>query len=243
MSQFDSPTQPGQPQPSPDLGAAFRWAWKKFQENAATLIVSFLIILIICVVVGAVLALIAGGILFAGGGTHSTIASFFFTVVVIFPTTAVAYLLFSGYVRSLLSIAEGGKPEIGDTLKPYDPPKTIVYAFIVAGISAVLSAVGGLIPVLGPLLSNGLSIVVGFLFSFGIYFLVERGLEPIEALKTSVELATNNLGPAIVFYLCAGIAAALGLIACCIGIIVSAPVGALVFTYGYRGLTGRGVAA
>jgi uncharacterized membrane protein len=248
------PSDPGPGVPatggSADAGAAFTWAWKKFQENAATLIVAFLVILIATFSTFIVLSIIAGLIIYSTDpsgllmpdSSASPGSVFLATLLITFPTVTVGYLLASGFVKALLSIADGQKPEIGQALTPHNPPKTIVYALIVAGISAILSAVGALVPIVGELLSNSASLVVGFLLSFGLFFLVDRGLEPVEAIKASVDLVTKNLGAAIIFYLCAIAASLLGFLACCIGIIVGAPVGMLIYTYGFRQLTGRGVA-
>lgn len=233
-----------------DPGAAFSWAWKKFTANAATLIVAFLVIVVAIAITGLILGSIVGGLLYASGSSafvvsDSTSAGSLFlgTLLITLPTVTVGYLLGSGYAKALLSIADGQKPSIGEALTPHNPPKTVVYALIVGAISAALAAIGSLIPVLGGLLSNGASLVVGFLLSFGLFFLVDKNLEPVEAIKASIDLVTKNLGPALIFYLMVIAAAFVGFLACCIGIVVGAPVGGLIYTYGYRRLSGGNITA
>lgn len=251
-SQPPSPGGYGSQPPSggADAGAAFSWAWKKFTENAATLIVAVLVIIAAAVATAVVVGLIVGAAIYGsnsdglmGGEGVSAGANFFGTLIITLPVITVAYLLSSGLVRATLAIADGQKPEISQALTPHNPPKTIVYALIVGTISAVLSAVLGLIPFFGGVLDLAASLVVGVLLSFGLYFLVDKNLEPIDAIKASIDLVTKNVGPAIIFYLLAVLAAFLGFLACCIGILVGAPVAALIYTFGYRKLTGGQIVA
>ncbi len=241
----------GQPPPGDaDAGAAFSWAWKKFTENAATLIVAVLVILVATLAMAVVVTLIVVAAIFGSnsdgftsGAGVSTGANFVGTLIITLPIITVAYLLGSGLVKATLAIADGQKPEIGQALTPHDPPKTIVFALIVGTISAILSAVLGLVPFFGSVLDLAASLIVGVLLSFGLFFLVDKNLEPVDAIKASIDLVTKNVGPAIIFYLLAVLAAFLGFLACCVGILAGAPVAALIYTFGYRKLTGGQVVA
>ena len=81
-------------------------------------------------------------------------------------------------------------------------------------------------------------IVAGFLLSYTMYFVVDRDLEPMAAVKASFELTRNNLGNTLVWYIVGGIVAFAGFIACGVGALVSLPVVLLGTAYTYRTLTG-----
>ena len=85
-------------------------------------------------------------------------------------------------------------------------------------------------------------LVVGFFTSYSLYFVMDKGLAPIEAIKASVNLVKDNLGTTIVWYIVGGLVAGAGAIACGVGLLVTIPIFLLGTAYTYKHLTGQPVA-
>ncbi|MGH3724447.1 MAG: hypothetical protein ACRDUS_10030 [Mycobacterium sp.] len=112
--------------------------------------------------------------------------------------------------------------------------------------TALLVALGVLI---GSFVIIG-GIIFGFFAQYAVYFTVDRGLGPVDAIKASFQMVKNNLGQALLVFLItlgAGIVAYLAsLITCGLGGLVALPMvaalSALIHVYTYRRLTGGVIA-
>ncbi len=60
----------------------------------------------------------------------------------------------------------------------------------------------------GTLLCSLPGLVVGFATSYTMYFVIDRGLGAVEAIKVSVRLVMDNLANAVVRYVVGGLVAA-----------------------------------
>ena len=67
---------------------------------------------------------------------------------------------------------------------------------------------------------------------------MDRKLGAVDAIKASIDLVKNNLGPAIVWMLLALVCAIVGAIACGVGLLVAIPVILISQAYTVRALTG-----
>lgn len=233
-----------------NVGEAFSWAWKKFQANAATLVVGTLILAVVAAVLYFVGALIIGAIFgsgvsvdpvtlddsgnITGGGVESR--GFFISLLLSalggFVASVAVYILAASYVRVLLRIADGESPEIGEFFKFERIDKTVILGLILA--------VGSLI---GTVLCYFPALIWGFLTAFALYFLVDKNEEPVDAVKSSISLTTGNVGTLILVYLAALATVFVGAVACGVGLLVAAPVAGLVYAYTFRSLSGGRVAA
>ena len=92
---------------------------------------------------------------------------------------------------------------------------------------AVASAVGVLFCYIG-------SIVVGFLTMFTMFFVVDRGMAPVDAIKASFQLTTSRLGDTVVFYILAVLVVIAGAILCGVGLLAAVPVALLGAAYTFR---------
>ncbi len=93
---------------------------------------------------------------------------------------------------------------------------------------------GGLI--VSGIISVILLIIASILFSFATYFAYFYNVEPMEAVKLSVKLATKNFGHMLMLVLFAGFVSGIGAIACGIGLIVTIPLGALITYHSFEGI-------
>ncbi|WP_375003226.1 hypothetical protein [Aeromicrobium sp. CTD01-1L150] len=239
----------GPPAPrDPDIGAGFSWAWAKFQQNAATLILSTLILFAIAFFAYLLIyvPLVAAGALSSGPTTYdpytntyetsgpSGFAVFLIIVGVVLLVFLLAILLQglgSNLVRMSLLIADGGQPEISDLFRFPRGAATWTTAILLAlgtGIGVLLCFIPGII------------FAWGAAFTYFIFY--DREVSPVEAIKGSFALFRDRFGPALVAVLLGGLVAGAGSLACGIGVIVTAPIGQLFIAHQFRSLTGGHIA-
>jgi uncharacterized membrane protein len=137
----------------------------------------------------------------------------------------------SAYVSSLLDIADGHQPAIGDFFKP----RNFGNVFIAGLIIAVATWIGYVLCIIPGL-------IVSFLTIFTIYLVLDRNLSPIDAIKTSSQIARAHVGDTIIAWLLTSLIVAVGTAVCYVGVIVTGPIGALFMTYSYRRISGGQVA-
>ncbi|HEY1041822.1 MAG TPA: DUF975 family protein [Candidatus Paceibacterota bacterium] len=104
-----------------------------------------------------------------------------------------------------------------------------VGASILAGIAIILGFIALIIP----------GIILGILFMFVGYLVIDQDLKPIDALKRSWELTKGNRWK--LFFLSLALIGIniLGLLALVVGLLVSVPVSFLAVTHAYRTLSGK----
>jgi uncharacterized membrane protein len=217
------------------VGAAFSWAWNAFTKNAAALIVPTLVY----------------GLLFAAASTLNFVGQNMTTHTTTFdasdydfstnlsPTgTAIVGL---GYVVSLLvtayaqaaflsgclDVADGRPVSIGSFFKP----RNLGMAFLAAFLVSILTSIGYaacFVP----------GVVVGIFTQFTILFVVDRSQNALKGFASSFSLAGSNFGNALLVWLVTLATGVVGALACGVGLVVAAPVIALILTYAYRKLSG-----
>jgi len=142
-------------------------------------------------------------------------------------STVVVAPLTINLARMALGIADGRRADVGD-----------MFRFDLAGPAIVLALIVYLLTMVGMVLC----LIPGLVFAFGAAYstiiLADRGLSPWESVKASFGVYRVNFGLALVAVLLGGIVAAVGVIACIVGVLVTAPIGLLFVTYAYRRLTG-----
>ncbi|OKH82357.1 hypothetical protein EB75_12780 [Mycobacterium sp. ST-F2] len=236
---------PGGPAPF-SVGDAVSWAWNKFTKNPAPLIVSMLVYGLIVGVIAGIVEFSAFGLADTSVSSYSSDdSSFSYSYSVTSLGAASIAILVVGYLVllvvgaaissaqyvGLLGIADGQPTTIGSFFKPRYIGPMILLTLIVGvlvGIGYVLCVIPGLIVALFAMFSHAA--------------LIDRNLPPIDALKASIEIVKANVGQVILVWLVAGLIAAAGVLACGVGVLVSAPVASLMLVYTYRRLSGGQVA-
>lgn len=227
---------------SADIGQAFSYGWAKLWQNAGPFILASVIYLVGLSIV-AVLFYFA---LFAGAATTSQLSSdgtytapsagfaavgsvssgLFILVVVLF-----GYLIQAGFIRGALQVTYGQPVALGDFFKFTDFGRIVVAALltgVIVGIGYALCWLPGIAAV--------------FFLQFVLFFVIDKGLGAVDALKASFELAKNNVGPAVLLLLVVYVIQFVGSLICGIGVIVSLPLSFLVTAYMYRKLLNEPVA-
>jgi uncharacterized membrane protein len=245
----DQPPAYGQPYYPPmpprfDVGQAFAWAWAKFKANAATLIMSTLVVVLAFALAYAVAVVVAAAVVpdatfflrsdpetgsLEGLGSYA--ATLGITYAVLFVASIPLSVLGAGLVGLGLRIADGQRVVFTDLFRVSHPARIMLATTIVA-----LGSLVGLVLCYLPGLAFGL------FAAFTTFFVLDREQRPVEALKSSFALVKNNFGNALGSQLLAGLAAAGGVVACFVGVLVTAPIALLVHVYTYRVLSGGTVA-
>lgn len=228
-----------------DLGNALGWAWAKFQANAGQILIAALALFAAIVVMAGVGIGLQALLLSGSSATYDPNTgtyefedgSGFFTVLVVGAlTTALifvaAQVVGAGLIRASLDVTEG-RPFLTSTVFKLDKiGPVLVTSLIVAGLTFV-----------GTILCYLPGLVVAFFTSYSLYFVMDKGLAPVEAIKASVNLVKDNIGTAIIWYIVGGLIAGAGAIVCGVGLLVTIPLFLLGSAYTYKHLTGQPVAA
>lgn len=223
--------------PATGIADAFTYGWTKFTQNLGAVVLGVLAYLAAIAVVSIVFFAVVIGSAATGTdeygqlrpGAGATIGVSYF---VFFGLLALLLVfLQAGVVRASLEIVNGRRVEFG-TFFRFDELGKIIAAILLVG---VLTAIGTALFFLPGL-------VFGFFAQFTLFFVIDRRMSALDALKASFSLVNRNLGTVVVLYLAVYLANMVGSALCGVGMLVSMPVGLLATTYVYRRLQNEPVA-
>jgi hypothetical protein len=149
-----------------------------------------------------------------------------FMLVVFIPIANAGFI--AGYVRSLLKVTRGqGRPEVGDLFNAWDCFGNLLL-YLVLNMIAVVSL--HFVPLVGSLAT------VAFLFIVapGMYAIIDNKCGAIDAYKWSLESIQANFVNWLLACLVGTVITCAGTMALFIGIIVTAPFGALIYINQYE---------
>ncbi len=153
-----------------------------------------------------------------------------FTLVGWIPLVNAAFI--AGYIRGLQSLTRGVKPRSADIFKAWDCfGNTLAYCLIL--FAAVI--VAGCIPFFGPVAQ----FAVTLFGTPGLYHVVDRDINAIEAIKWSINSVQKHFLPWLLSVLVGGILGSIGLIAFLVGVIVTLPWGTLIIIQQYEKVKGE----
>jgi len=154
------------------------------------------------------------------------VLSLVFMLVVWIPIANVGFI--SGYTRSLLKVARGqGRAQVGDLFNNWDCFANLL-AYLVLNLVAMV--VLHFVPIIGPLAA----MVLGFFVAPGMYAIIDKDFGVIEAYKWSFESIQANFVNWLLAYLVGNVISCAGMIALFVGIIVTAPLGGLIYIQQYE---------
>jgi uncharacterized membrane protein len=214
------------------VGDAVSWAWNKLGKNAVPLLVAGLIYFVVRIVLG-----IGYQILEYGGepgrsiesGATSTSPGWAFAWLAI--VYAVDIFIWAALLTGCLEIADGKPVTIGSFFKPRNLGPAILAALLV-----------GILTLIGLFLLIIPGIIFAVLAAFTLFFVIDRSLAPVEALKASIATVRSNVGGVLLTLVVTILMTIVGALACTVGLIVAVPLSALIWTYAYRRLSGGWVA-
>lgn len=167
------------------------------------------------------------------------IATLLATIISVLTIGILAGPMLAGLVMLTLGLIDRQQPAptIGDLFKGFSfflPALVLIILFFV--VSLVGQFILGLIPILGILLSTLFSMALSTVVMFAIFYIVDRKQEVVAAIQTSYETVKQNFWIFLGLNIVASIVSSLGLIACFIGIIVTAPMYYCTIAVVYRDL-------
>ncbi len=224
------------------LGNALSYGWAKFQANTGQIILSAVVLVVGLGVVAVLGTLVMSalttdascsvkdGSFSCDGGTgffgRLILQSLLSAVLLV-----VAWIIGAGLVRASLNVTEGKPFLFSDVLKTDKLGSVVVASVIIAAATFV-----------GTILCYLPGLVVGFATSYTLYFIIDKDMAPIDAIKASVMFVKDNLANTIVWYIVGGLVAAAGFIVCVVGALVSIPVVLIGTAYTYKTLSHEPVA-
>jgi uncharacterized membrane protein len=242
---------PPPPPPAPpggngySVGDALSYGWKQFQGNATQLVLGALAVVAAIIVAGAIsfafqALLTSSPECTFNSDTFATKCTdgsgyFWRTLVAAIGYAfvfVVAQIVGAGFIRGALGITEG-RPFVAGEVFKIERLGSVVVASLLVGIATGIGYFLCYLP----------GVAIAFATSYTLYFVIDKGLEPIEAITASFNLVKNNLANTIVWYLLGGIIATVGFFICLVGALVTVPVVLIGTAYTYKKLTGEQVAA
>ena len=136
----------------------------------------------------------------------------------------------AGLIKNALNIVDGKPASIGEIGTWATNGQVILAALIIAVATFV-----------GTLLCYIPGLIVAFLLNWTMFFVVDKNMKPMDAIKASVNFVTSHLGDTIVFCLLGLVAIIVGAILCLVGLLVAVPVVLIAAAYTYRVLNGQQV--
>lgn len=149
-----------------------------------------------------------------------------FMLVVWIPFANIGFI--AGYTRSLMKVARGqGKARVGDLFNAWDCFGNVLLYFI---LNLIVAVILHFVPIVGSLAS----LAFGFVVAPGLYAIIDNKCAALDAYKWSFESIQNNFVNWLLAYLVGNVIACAGMILLFIGIIITAPLGALINIYQYE---------
>ncbi|HYG93989.1 MAG TPA: hypothetical protein VD859_10425 [Nocardioides sp.] len=226
-----------------DLGATVSYGWNKFQQNMAQIIIAALAVVVGIIAIAVVGFIIVGAITSSGecefdqfGNLECDDGTPFIVSMILFLLVYFLIFLFgqivgAGLIRGALAITEG---------RPFQASE--VFKFDKIGPVVVTSLIVGAATFVGLILCYLPGLVIMFATSYSLYFVIDKGLAPMDAIKASVNLVKENLSSTLIWYIVGGLIASVGAIVCGIGLLVTLPIMLIGTAYTYKTLTGQPVA-
>ena len=229
------PAQPGYGVPAQQafsVGDAFNWAWKKFTDNALALIVATLVYGLLIGAVNALIFIVNPGSSTSNGSytwdtANLSPAQWAFLIVAYIAVYALSIFAEGAIVTGCLDIADGRPVTIGSFFRPRNLGMVVLAALLLGVITAAASVVC-FIP----------GLIFEFFAMFTIPFVVDRSQPAVQAMTSSFSVTSSNIGDSLLSWLVQAVVMFVGLLACVVGLLVAAPVAALILIYTYRKLSG-----
>lgn len=248
------PPYHGTPQPF-TVGNAFNYGWTKFQAYLGPLLVAMVGFFVVGAIIYAIFYFALGSLALGGtvectpGGFNSDgsyyptqcsgggLGLFSLGFIVVYGIQMIvmflySYLVQAGFTRAGLAITRGEQIE-AKTLLSSDKLAQVLLGGVVMAIGTAIGSMLCIIP----------GLIIAFFGQFFVFFVIDRNMGGIDAIKASFGFVNKNLGTLIGLFLAEILAIFVGALICGIGLIVAVPVVIIAQSFAYRTLNGESVAA
>lgn len=224
------------------VGDAFGYGWKKFTQNIGPILIAMLVFLLIGAVIYGLQALLQNltapdttvvsgenGFVISrsNGGFLGVLLSLVFAVI----SFVWNYVTQAAVARGGLAVTEGRPIVLGELLS-LNKIGRIIGAGILLGIATFIGLILCIIP----------GLIVAFLGSFYVYFILDQDAGVIDSLKASFSFVSSNVGNLLLLFILSLIVMFIGALLCGIGLFVAYPVVFIAHAYAYKVLRGVPVA-
>jgi uncharacterized membrane protein len=142
----------------------------------------------------------------------------------------VSILLIAGLYKYYLKLIRGESAGIADAFSGFGPA---------TGQLALLGLVSGILNMLAFCLCVLPSVYLTVAWTFSIPLVVDRGMGFWQAMELSRKVVTKHWFLVFALVLVVGLVAVAGIIACCIGLLVTIPIAWVALMYAYEDIFGR----
>ena len=226
-----------------DAVEAIKYGWAKFTKRPADLLVPVLVLgLVVAVVVGIAYAVLLATFVSgsnvqtnADGTTTYEPGTGFLGLLLVYAVFALVGSIFgqffaAAFVRGGLDAVDGRPVSLGSIWKGWDKGQVLL-AGLLLGVGTAIGYVLCFLP----------AIVFAFFTQYTIYFVVDRRMGAVDAIKASVSFVRGHLVECLVFQLLSGLVLVVGMMLCGIGLLAAAPVVVLAAACTFRVLHGQPV--
>ncbi len=196
------------------VGAMFRFGWNTFKKRGWFFVGVTLLVAIISAIFSSL------GSAFGTDGVGGFIGFFVNNVPRIFIGMGWA----SFFLRAHNSVGSADSSNLWHP-KPF-------WKYLGASLLGGVAAIIGLIFLIVP------GIILGLMFAFATYIVIDRGLGPVEALQESRRITNGHKWQLFLFLICSALINVLGALCLLVGLLVTVPVTTLAFVHAYRTLSG-----
>ncbi len=195
---------------------AIQFGWQTMKEN----FFFFLVLLLITYIISAIPSFLISFVI-----KEVSILSF----ILYFASIVISILVAMGYIRIALRFCDHGKAKFTDLFMPYP----IFFNYLIGSFIYMLIVLVGLVLFIVP------GIIWGIQYQFYAYFIVDKGYEPLQALKKSSEITKGVKGDLYLLMLVAIGLNLLGMLALIIGLFATVPTIMVAYAYVYRRLASQ----
>jgi hypothetical protein len=213
------------PAGSPDIGASLSFAWEKLQQNIGPWLIMALAPFVVFLVF-AFLFLLA--VLPAATGDAGALIALFLMAFVALLAIVAGLVVSRGLYRAALGVCEGRSPD----------PRTI-FQFDNIGPFVIVSFLYGLAIFIGMILCLIPGLIAAVVFAWAPWAVVDRDMEPVEAMKYSLELVKQRPGEIILFLVVIQVINGVAGSVCGLLLLATVPLTLMAQAYGWRQLAGK----
>jgi hypothetical protein len=214
-----------------DIGGCIARSWDLVKQNFWPVVGISLLIILISAAINQVIGLASGPvmrrIILQRHVTPGGISIILGTSLLGSPIYS---LLMAGLFKYYIKLIRAEGPTIRDAFAGFSPA---------AGQLILLGLVTGLLTTLGMLLCLLPGIYLSVSWIFGVPLVIDRNMAFWDALELSRKVVSKHWFMMFAFLLVVGLLSMCGLIACCIGVFVTMPIGTVAIMYAYEDIFGR----
>ena len=214
-----------------DLGNCITRSWELVKQHLGPMVGITLLVMVVIFVINQLVGLLSRPAITELIMEHRVsiggIAMIFLASLI---TTPVYIVLTAGLLKYYLKLIRGERAGIADAFSGFGPA---IGQLVLLGLaSGFLSLIGYCLCIL-----PGIYLTVSWMFA--VPLVIDRGMGFWEAMEFSRRVVAKHWFLMFALQLVCGLLAACGVIACCIGILVSVPFGTATLMYAYEDIYGR----